>query len=178
MRFVAANLSSAFFVSHIACFARLLACNVDDSLHNRSLCAPVRAKGPFSNSNTSSLFLANAVLLPIPDFHDICRNALGINATVTVRKLVLRRRAAKAIAGVQQIGALAAVRGKPLTAGLCRSAPTSSATTHQPPSFSFTSAYACSSPLPISFYNVNLCADTLVHEDFRGVDRLIDHNAV
>ena len=36
---VAANLQFGVFVNHIACFARLLACNVDDSLHNRSLCA-------------------------------------------------------------------------------------------------------------------------------------------
>ena len=35
----AANLQFGVFVNHIACFARLLACNVDDSLHNRSLCA-------------------------------------------------------------------------------------------------------------------------------------------
>ena len=27
-------------------------------------------------------------------------------------------------------------------------------------------------------YLVNLCADALVHEDFRGIDCLIDHNAV
>ena len=34
-----ANLQFGVFINHIACFARLLACNVDDSLHNRSLCA-------------------------------------------------------------------------------------------------------------------------------------------
>ena len=53
---VAANLQFGVFVNHIACFARLLACNVNDSLHNRSLCTLSRgAKTLFKQQYVQSL---------------------------------------------------------------------------------------------------------------------------